>query len=556
MRQKVILIIILLFAFALRVYKVSEYPAGLNADEAAIGYNVYSLLQTGRDEFGHSWPINFQSFNDFKPGFYFYLVLPFVKILGLNELAVRLPSAILGSLTVLVVYLLVKELFIGPVHLRGVHSHTSEVSLLPLISAFLLAVSPWHIHFSRGGWETNAATFFMILGVYLFFISLRNPKNFALCALSFGLSMFTYHSARVISPLLVLGLVVFYRKKIFLKVNLKWISLVFAEGLILAVVLLFSMRGPAGASRFSGVGLFADQGPFWRVNELRGQHLDPFSLFPKIIHNKYLEYAVQFTDNYLRHFNGDFLFLNGDEIQRNRVPETGQLYLIEIPFLVLGFYFLIKNRPQNWLFVFWWLAVAPVASALTFQSPHAIRSLNMVIPLIMITAYGMVNILERLSKQKKIISMLLCSCVAMLLLWNTAFYLHQYYVHYPQTYPAAWEYGFKELVDYVVKNQTRYDHVYVTDKYDQPYILFAFYLKYPPERFQQEAKLTPRDQYGFSTVEDFGKYHFGPIDLNKSPEGGKTLIIGSPEEIPDSATILERIYFKDGKTEAFRIVEQ
>ena len=92
--KKICLTFIIFLALALRLYRLAEFPTGLNADEAAIGYNAYSLLETGKDEFGHPWPINFQSFNDWKPGLYFYLVLPLVKILGLNEWAVRLPSAI------------------------------------------------------------------------------------------------------------------------------------------------------------------------------------------------------------------------------------------------------------------------------------------------------------------------------------------------------------------------------------------------------------------------------------------------------------------------------
>src|SRR3990170_3574341 len=152
-KRKLLLFLILLLASFLRFWRLGSYPA-LNADEAAIGYNAYSLVETGKDEHGNAWPIHFQSFNDYKPGFYFYLVLPFVKVIGLNEWAVRIPGASLGVLTVLVIYLFVKELFKG--------------GKTPLIASFMLAISPWHIHFSRGGWEVNAGTFFITLGVWLF----------------------------------------------------------------------------------------------------------------------------------------------------------------------------------------------------------------------------------------------------------------------------------------------------------------------------------------------------------------------------------------------------
>src|SRR3990167_10353770 len=194
--RRLILIIILALAFFLRFYRLGEYPA-LNADEAAIGYNVYSLLETGKDEHGNSWPIHFQSFNDFKPGLYFYLTLPFVKVLGLTELAVRLPGATLGVLSIFVVWLLVKNLF-------------PDKKYLAELSALFLAISPWHIHFSRGGWEVNAATFFITLGVLGLTKSAQSSKWFLVTLLSWVAAMYTYHAARVVIPLLALSLSVYY----------------------------------------------------------------------------------------------------------------------------------------------------------------------------------------------------------------------------------------------------------------------------------------------------------------------------------------------------------
>lgn len=546
MKTKFFLLIVFILALVLRLWSLNNFPAGLNADEAAIGYNAYSLLKTGKDEFGHLWPINFQSFNDYKPGLYFYLVLPSVAIFGLNEWAVRFPSAILGTLTVVLVYFLAKQLF----------EKEKNNSLLALITVFLLAISPWHLHFSRGGWETNAATFFLVLGVYLFFLSFKKGIFLSLSAVSFVLSMLTYHSARVVAPLLVLGLVIFFRKNVFSLVNRKSLITAIFIGGIPFVILLLSMRGQAGVSRFAGVGIFADKGPLWRTNELRGQHSNPSSFFVKVIHNQYLEYGIQFLNNYLKHFSGNFLFISGDEIQRNKVPGMGQFLLAEIPFLVLGLFFLIKRKPIGWNVILYWLFVAPVASALTFQAPNAIRSLNMVVPLIIIMGYGLYRGFEWLKIRIPLV--LYKSTIIFVILtlaWNFSYYLHQYYVHYPQVYPSAWEDGFRDLGKYLSLNQDKYGKIYITGKYDQPYILLAFFLKYPPNVFQKEAILTPRDQYGFSTVTQFGKYYFGEFDWAKIKVEPNALIVGTPEEIPNSAKIVERIYFKDGKTEAFRIAE-
>ena len=536
--------VIIVLAAVLRLINLSHYPAGLNADEAAIGYNAYSLIQTGRDEHGIPWPIHFKSFGDYKPGLYFYLVLPFVKWLGLNIWAVRLPNALLAILSVVIIMFLVKEIF----------GEKSVFNRFSLWSGFFLAISPWHLHFSRGGWEAGTATFFILLGTWLFFKGLNKSQYYLFSLLSYIISLYTYHSARLVTPLLFLGLLIFFRKKIFIKSNLKWIIISVLVGLIVLFPLVKDFLGPAGLSRFSGVGLLSDTGPFWRMNELRGQHSNPWSLPVRLLHNRFVGYGLAFFSNWLSHFNGNFLFASGDVIERNRVPETGQMYLFDIPFLVFGFYFLLLNRPKNWPTILLWLGVAPIAAALTFQSPHALRANNMVIPLVIISAYGITNLLDWFKKRKKIFTLAFYILLLVFIPWNFARYFHEYYIHYPQTYPAAWEDGFDQLVPYLEEIKGEYDKVYVTDKYDQPYILFLFYSKYPPAKFQQEVKLTPRDKFGFSTVRDFDKYHFEAINWDELKTKTNILVVGTPDEINTSATILKRIYFKNGKP-AFLIIK-
>jgi 4-amino-4-deoxy-L-arabinose transferase-like glycosyltransferase len=536
---KILLLFIVILAFVLRFYKLASYPA-LNADEAAIGYNVYSLIQTGRDEHGNTWPIHFQSFNDYKPGLFFYLVLPFVKVLGLNEWAVRIPGAILGVLTVLVLYHLVKKLF--------------DSERLALISSFFLAISPWHIHFSRGGWEVNAATFFIILGTLYLIKSRDNPtkKNTIVAAVSLIASMYTYHAARVIVPLLSVGFICFYWKSV--KGNLKKYLVAIVLGIILLIPLGKDLTKGSIASRAAGVGLFADAGPINRINEQRGEHADYRSLFPKLLHNKAVNYSLAFLNNWVKHYHGEFLFLSGDVIQRNKVPETGQMYIFDFLLILIGIICIIK-KPDNWGFIVYWLLIAPVASALTFQSPHALRAQNMVIPIIIISAYGLNVIIEyikksNLNKYKNLFFVL----IGLIISWSFGRYLHEYYVHMAKEYSFSSQYGLKELVSYVSENESKYKEVYVTDTYDQPYILFLFYLKYPPQKYQSDHAISPRDQYGFSTVRAFDKYNFESIKFDTlKPESPNSLIIGTDKDIPGEANIVKKIYFPNGDV-AFKIV--
>src|SRR3972149_5222797 len=135
MKHNLILIVVIVLAAVLRLYNLSGVPPGINRDEASIGYTAASLIQTGRDEYGRVWPLSFESFGDWKLPLYIYSTIPFVKLFGLNELAVRLPSALAGMLTIFFAYFLVSELFRG----------NKYASRYAEISALFLAISPWHL---------------------------------------------------------------------------------------------------------------------------------------------------------------------------------------------------------------------------------------------------------------------------------------------------------------------------------------------------------------------------------------------------------------------------
>jgi 4-amino-4-deoxy-L-arabinose transferase-like glycosyltransferase len=533
--MKKILFIILVFAFVLRFYKLDSYPA-LNADEASIGYNAYSLLLTGKDEHGNPWPVHFQSFNDYKPGFYFYLVLPFIKLFGLNELSVRLPGALAGVVAVLLIYSFASEI---------IDKQEKKSEAFPLLAAFFLAINPWHIHFSRGAWEVNLATTLILAGVVFFQKSFRKPVYLVISAVIFVLACYTYHSARIVAPLLVISLSLIYFNKV--RTMPRQVVSGILIGLILLIPLTKDIFNKNTFSRAAGVGLFADPGPINRINEQRGEHGNYKDLLAKTYHNKFINYGLTFLENWAEHYNGEFLFVSGEEIQRNKVPETGQFFLFDIVFLILGIVYIVK-KPGKWKIVVSWLIIAPVAAALTFQSPHALRSHNMIIPMTLIIAYGFYELLIRYNSRGFYVFL------GVLTLWQFARYEHMYWVHMGKEYPYSSQYGLRELVNYVSEKGKSKDKIIVTTKYDQPYILFLFYLKYPPDKFQKEHILSQRDKFGFSTVEHFDKYYFMPIIFDDvRPQYPNSLIIGSGDDIPDEANVIKKIYFPDGDI-AFKVV--
>ena len=533
-----LIIAILILASFLRFYKLSSYPA-LNADEASNAYDAYSLIQTGMDQHGHLWPLTFQSFNDYKPGFYVYLDLPFIKFMGLTEEAARIPGAFAGVISVLIIYLLIDELF--------------KNKKLAVISALFLAISPWAIQFSRGGWEVNVATLFIMLGILYFLKFVKNPSvpNIVLSTLYLVLSMYTYHAPRLIVPLLGLTVILIYRKEIFVRENTKKIIISLIFGIIMMIPLARDLASPGALSREAGLGIFSDPGPINRVNEERGEYANPSNKIGMLLHNKIVNYSLDFAENYTSHFAGEFLFMTGDAVQRNKVPDMGEMYLFDIMFLGIGFIFIFRNfsiKHKAYSLILAWLLIAPIPSALTFEAPSALRAEIMVIPLVIISAIGCYEIIKR----KNII---LCILLAILVTWNFARYQHMYWNHMDKVYPYSSQYGLPELVSYVSANQSKYQNVFVTNRYDQPYILFLFYMKYPPQKFQFAHTLSSRDDFGFSTVDNFDKYNFGPINFSDLENNyPNSLIIGTPQEIPQTANIVKRIYGTNG-FEYFDVVE-
>src|SRR3990167_2772064 len=150
-----VLLIIVILATILRFYQLGQNPPSLDWDETAHGYNAYSILKTGRDEYAYKLPLYFRSFDDYKPPIYTYLVVPSVAVFGLNDFAVRFPSAFLGVLAVIFTYLMVYELF--------------KNKTIAFLSSLFLAISPWHLQFSRVAFETNSAVFWSVLGTWAFF---------------------------------------------------------------------------------------------------------------------------------------------------------------------------------------------------------------------------------------------------------------------------------------------------------------------------------------------------------------------------------------------------
>lgn len=530
-----LLILVVLIAAVLRFYQLADIPPALTWDEVAWGYNSYSLGIDGKDEFGVFLPYKFiESFGDFKPPLYAYIGIIPIKIWGLTEFAVRFPSVFFGVLTVLLTYFLTKEIFYSSKN----REHYS------IFASFLLAISPWHINLSRGAFEANVSQFFIVFGIYLFLLALRkNMWLLSLSAVSFVLSFYTFNTARVFVPMIVIVLGFVFVKKLWRYKK----QTVFAG--IVGFLLLFPIIGflfsPQASLRFREVNIFTDSSIIERANQEIEN--DSSTMLSKVLHNRRIKYAVSFLSHYFDHFTPTFLFIKGDGNPKFSTRDVGQLYVWSIPFLIIGALLLFRKREGKWWIVPTWLLVGIIPAATARETPHALR-IETTLPMFqIIIAYGFVNsmifIKERIRKMA--VFKIVAAGALILLLANLSYYLYGYYVHYSREYSREWQYGYKQAIEYAVENEDNYDQIYITDKLGRPYIYYLFYGNVLPDDFRVDSSVQ-RDVFGFVNVLRVGKYSFAK-NLGLDGEGKKALFIDDPLSVPQNAFILKEINRLDGE---------
>lgn len=471
----IILFLILILAAFLRFWHLSQTPPSLSHDEVAIGYNAWSVLTTGKDEYGTSYPILFRSFDDYKLPGYIYLTVLSEKIFGLTELAVRFPSAFLGTLTVFAFYFMVKELL---------RDNGKVASSIPLLAAAMLAISPWHINFSRAAFETNGSLFFIVLGTLFLLKSRKKPKYLVISSIIFVLSIYFYYTARVVIPIIILVYFFIYSGELF-KLK-KWIVTSFVIGFLLLLPLIPQMFA-SGLSRVNQVSIFEDKSltnPYTQAI-LRNDN----SPLTKIMYNRRIAYLQQFADNYLKNFAPDFYFTNG-------TGPMGLLYLWEIPFLLFGLYLVCRtNKKWKWLVLAWFFTV-PLVGGLTIGQPNALRTLANVPMTALFSTIGLYQIYEILKKKKYFRHLAFAFLIIFIFFFIR--FLTLYFDYNQNLTASSWGDGHKQAAQYVKENKDTYDAVYISGDYWRPYIYMLFYMKYQPSLYQQDGS-----RYGFSNI------HFG-----------------------------------------------
>jgi 4-amino-4-deoxy-L-arabinose transferase-like glycosyltransferase len=539
----IFVVAIVLVAFFARFYKVTEVPPSLNWDETSIAYNAYSIMQTGKDEWGVKYPLNFKSYGEYKLPVQIYASIPGIKLFGLNELGVRITPVVYGTLTILLLFLLTKELF---------------GSKIALISSFFLAISPWHIQLTRASFESSFSVFWVLMGLWFLIKGLKKPAWWIAAVFPFAVAVYTYNSARIFTPLIILAFGIIYFKKILPH----WKTILIAGAIFVALMspVIVTLFNGEAAARYKLVSITDDKGLIPRIEQQRN-----LSTYPKVItnliHNRFTYIGYYVARNYLAHFSPDFLFINGAGHKQHHPQKVGEMFFIQAPFVILGIVLLLKKKNKYNGLLFSWLLLAFVPVSITNDSiPHALRTIIAAPVYQIFTGIGIYEAINYLKGKKKwfgVVGITIATLISVYL------YYHHLIVDYSRLYSQAWQYGYKQAVSYIKDNSSKYDLVIFTRGYGEPHMFSLFYLGYSPEKYQNAKKIIQVDPNSWIKIYSFDNFRFPDLsepgtmyeDMIRENPGKKILFIGKHGDFPDDIKVLKNIKFLDGQ-DAFDIVEK
>ncbi len=503
MNKKTILILTLISAISIfiNLYKKDASPPCFNVDEAAVGYNAYSLLKTGKDEYGTLFPLRLKSFGDYKLPLYSYLSVPFIASFGLNEFGTRALNTFVSFLFPLVIFLLTTELF--------------KKKSIGLIAALFFALSPAIQTIGRQAHEAYLTTFIITLSLWLLIKSINKSKNlykflfiFSLFPLSFG-----YQFSRLWLAFFAVLIIFFTLQK---KVSIKYM-LICLTVLLIMIVPDIIIR----PTRVSNLLFINNPGLALQTAELRSEG------GRRLFYNKAAVGLKNYIFGHLSYYSPQFLVSQGDENKRFNYPGISPITAVEYLMIFIGLYYLFKDE-QKWRFIILaCLIISPVAASLSWVGSSITRTLPLIIFINIICAYGFIRFIN--NWPKNLFPKISVVLISLIYLFFCFYSWDFYYNHYPKRAMAirSWQCGNREMAKIVKENYNNYDQFYITKKNSQPYIFLLFYLKYPPEKYQKQANLSPPDEFGFGQVEKFDKFNF---KFKYDPKINNALFIGYPDD--------------------------
>lgn len=518
-RKIILLILIILLGGFLRFFKLSDYPVQLNHDEVSQIYDTASIVKTGKDIYGNFLPLAFPSTGEFKVGHYIYIsTIPYL-LFGDKEFTIRIPAAFFGTLTPLAVFLFINAL--------------SRNWNLALLSSTLLAITPSEIFYSRKTFEGEIGLCLIFLGLFCLVNTLNKlkSKNWGFGAAAFLASaMYAYTSYTILVPLIVLMIVIIFKKQI---------KLFFVVWLVLIIPLIF-MTLTSPNLRFRAASVFITQ------DANLGRQLE----FSQGSTKTYIDYI--FT-RFLNQFNPSYVFAKGLDLTNQDLIGMGPLHAVQLPLVLMGIIYIIRMRnfSNEKKILFGIVILSMIPSAFTFEqfSPH--RSMLSFATLSIISAFGLYW-LNRLSKWIFILT------VGFLIL-NFFYFIQMYTVNFPYEKSQHMHYPYKQVAQFVHSQRPYFKKIIIDPIYGEvapvrsvaTHYYLGYYGGYPPEEFQKKLKI----REGEIVVD---KFIIRDIDWRSDQNLKDTLIIASPWSVQidriDKDKIIKTFYFYN-KTPAFYAIK-
>lgn len=515
-KEHLLITCIIILAALLRLFYLNRIPSGFIPEEVSTGWNAYSLLKTGRDEWGVSLPIIFRETGGFKLALNSYLIVPLMWVFGLNEFSVRFSTAIGGILAVFLTYIVSRRLFTR--------------QRIAISAAFLLAINPWHISMSRYGVDVNWGIPLFLLGLACFLKSLTSKKMLLIAAVFFALTYYTYFNYVVFTFLFIFLLFFLYRKNFSLKSDWKIITAFF--------ILQFLFLSPYILQRnltirFSQATSISNIGFVNRINEHRGACLTVYPNFLcRIFYNQPLERLTEITRNLINHYSTKVFFLYGSQNGLSGMPDRwGLFHLFEFPLIAFGIFMIIRKRIATLPLFAAWALVYGLPSSLAAEE-HIWRMMT-ILPLPqIIEAWGLITMYSVFKNNK--LQIFSIAFGILIISYSLTKFNTDYFSYFPYAQGSYSYFGFRDLYQYLSKVEKEYNSIIIAPiglGFNQLYIYYLFYTSYDPGLYQLGYNIDRKvgDQ-NWVWVNRIGKWYFvSELGKESYPLTEKTLLVVDDE---------------------------
>lgn len=463
--------VIVIAGIVFRFYAFGQIPLALNRDETALGYNAFSIMTAGMDEWGQRWPLTFRSFGDYKLPGYIYTLSVFLRLFGTADWVVRLPSVLAGIGLIVVTYGIVHRLTHNP--------------LAAMMSATIVSIQPWELFYSRMGYEAH-------LGLFLFLTSVLCWLHDKLFIRIVGIvilfaAVLTYNTPLLLLPLVILLLLCLPKMTVRYKTLL-------TIGITIVGVCGFLLLRSVTAQK-QAITIMSDP---TLIDAQASAYTASTSLSNRIWNNRYVFWIRLIIWHEIQSFSPLFLVLSGGQNPWHSLPGSGHIYGSVYLIALFGLFWGSWKYRRQWqiLFIGWMTLFGSLApSVITVDSPHATRSL---VFLWLLSMYAGI-VLIRLSKKVWII-------VWIVMLVEFGLYSWRYFVSFPLYRSSAWPIGIRESLQL-----TRGKSVTISASGDdvvaeQVYIYPLWYWRVSPEQYNQSRVAAAPDVVHMNRIIGFENF--------------------------------------------------